>query len=96
MARKAQPGLDPLGYGPYERTLMDLMDGKPMRLFKLFRHEDPSGVSGTGYVAEGVIWSDGSVAVRWLGEYASTITYMSIGDVEQVHGHNGQTEVVYL
>jgi hypothetical protein len=35
-----------------------------MRLFLLIRNEDVSGVSGTGIVAEGVEFSDGTVAMR--------------------------------
>jgi len=42
------------------------------RTFVLHRDEDVSGVSGTGVVAEGVVFSDGAVVVRWLGKHAST------------------------
>jgi hypothetical protein len=37
-----------------------------MRLFSLVRDEDVSGISGTGPIAEGVEFTDGSVALRWL------------------------------
>src|SRR5205085_3748143 len=36
--------------------------------FHLLRYEDESGVSGTGWVAEGAVFSNGWVALTWLGE----------------------------
>ena len=38
-----------------------------MRTFRLIRDEDPTGISGTGSVAEGVEFDDGTVAMRWEG-----------------------------
>jgi hypothetical protein len=37
-----------------------------MRSFTLRREEDVSGVSGTGIVLEGVIFSTGAVVIHWL------------------------------
>lgn len=67
-----------------------------MRLFILDRHEDTTGVSGTGPVAEGVEFEDGSVAMRWRTGTASTSFYQSITDVAQIHGHGGKTEVRWV
>jgi hypothetical protein len=64
-----------------------------MRTFKLVRTEDVTGVSGTGVVAEGVVFEDGSAAMRWKTETASTAVYDSIEDVERIHGHGGSTKV---
>lgn len=65
-----------------------------MRTFTLERGQDVTGVSGTGTVAEGVEFSDGRVALRWIvGEHQSTVTWDRIADVEAVHGHNGATTV---
>lgn len=64
--------------------------------FELHRDVDTSGVSGTGIVAEGVIFSDGSVVVRWLGETPTTAVHADIHSVERVHGHNGATRVEIL
>ncbi|MFI6681918.1 hypothetical protein [Kribbella sp. NPDC050470] len=64
-------------------------------LFTLHRYEDKSGVSGTGSVAEGVEFSDGSVALRWPGEHPSTAVWPDIRDVEAIHGHGGLTVVEY-
>jgi hypothetical protein len=66
-----------------------------MNKFWLKRKEDISGISGTGIVAEGVIFTDGVAVLRWLTAGGSTAVYDSIESVERIHGHNGNTEVVY-
>lgn len=72
-----------------------LVPGKTPLKFLLYRTEDLSGVSGDGYVAEGAMFGNGKVAVCWRGETSSINIYDSIFDCEQVHGHNGATEIVY-
>jgi hypothetical protein len=67
-----------------------------MRMFELVRHHDVSGVSGTGIVAEGVVWTDGAVALRWYGEHPSTADWLSLDDLLAVHGHEGDTTVHFL
>lgn len=64
-----------------------------MRRFQLFRDVDVSGVSGTGYVAEGVLFRDGTVAVRWYGKYPSTAVWDSMDSMIGVHGHGGTTRI---
>lgn len=63
------------------------------RLFRLVRDLDASGVSGTGHVADGVLWHDGTCSVRWRTATRSTTVYDSLGDVEKIHGHGGATRV---
>lgn len=67
-----------------------------MKRFELIRSIDVSLVSGTGKVAEGVEFSDGSVCMRWLTSTSSTAVYNSIHDVEVIHGHNGSTIVSFI
>jgi hypothetical protein len=67
-----------------------------MRLFELHRDHDVSGVSGTGVVAEGVEFSDGTCVVRWVTDRGSTVVWRSIDDVEAIHGHGGATRVVWV
>lgn len=67
-----------------------------MRLFLLHRIEDETGVSGTGDVAEGVQFTDGSCALRWLTATTSTAIYSSIEDLVVIHGHGGRTVVRWL
>lgn len=66
-----------------------------MRRFVLRRMEDETGVSGTGDVAEGVVFSDGTAAMRWRTAQTSTAIYSSIEALEAIHGHGGRTQVVF-
>lgn len=72
------------------------VDGQVMRRFLLVRHSDPSGVSGTGIVAQGVEFPDGSVALRWSCSRPSTAVWGSVEDVRRIHGHNGRTVIRWL
>lgn len=67
-----------------------------MLRFLLERAEDVSGNSGIGAVAEGVIFGDGRVAMRWCRPPHSTQLYDRIDDVTQLHGHAGRSRVVLL
>ena len=75
-----------------------------MKTFKLIRDVDHTGLSGTGTVAEGVEFSDGIVALRWLdidhdsenyqrGVRPTTVIHESIDAVIALHGHNGATRI---
>lgn len=66
------------------------------RLFELHRDVDVSGVSGTGVVAEGVEFSDGTVVIHWRGAQSSTVVWDSLDGVRAIHGHNGNTRVVFV
>lgn len=64
--------------------------------FLLLRHRDPTGVSGTGVVAEGAQFSDGSAALRWHGQYPATSVFEAGAEaIGAIHGHDGATEIVY-
>lgn len=63
--------------------------------FELHRDEDETGVSGTGVVAEGMKFQDGTCVLRWLTEHRSTTVFGSIEDLEKIHGHGGKTRIVY-
>ncbi len=65
------------------------------RTFVLHRAEDVSGVSGTGVVAEGAVFSDGTAVVHWLGKHSSTTVWPSIDSMIAINGHGGRTQVVY-
>ena len=66
------------------------------RRFALQRNDDESGVSGTGIVATGIQWADGTCCLRWHTATTSVAVYTSIEDVEAIHGHGGKTVVVWL
>ncbi len=70
---------------------------EPSRLqaFHLQRDVDETGVSGEGRVAEGVVFPDGRVALRWMvGEHRTTAVHESLASVEAIHGHADSTRVV--
>jgi len=67
-----------------------------MKLFELRRREDESGISGTGTVAQGVIFDNGWCALTWLTEHTSVAFYTSIAEVTAIHGHGGKTKVVQI
>jgi hypothetical protein len=70
--------------------------GKP-RFFVLFRNEDVSGVSGTGVVAEGCVFSNGRVVLQWLSNGLESIAiHDSLESLERVHGHGGRTHIMFL
>jgi hypothetical protein len=65
-----------------------------MKLFHFYRVEDHSGVSGTGAVVEGVQFTNGWCALRWISSKSSICFYRSIEEVKEIHGHGGKTEIV--
>lgn len=66
-----------------------------MKTFKVHRTKDVSGVSGTGIVAEGVVFPSGKCVIEWYGPHASIDINNSVGDWIFVHGHNGSTVLEY-
>ena len=68
------------------------------RAFALVRSHDVSGVSGTGTVAYGVEFPDGTVALRWVGGNPTSVVFHDNGmaSVEAIHGHGGHTKVMWL
>lgn len=56
-----------------------------MKTFTVCRRADVSGVSGTGIIVEGIIFSDGTCVVHWLGIVRSTAVYPSYNAFAQVH-----------
>lgn len=67
-----------------------------MKRFVLNRSVDVSGVSGTGVVVEGVEFTDGTVAIKWLGDRPSMVFWNNMEDAIGIHGHNGLTVVEWL
>lgn len=76
------------------------------RRFRLYRYQDVSGVSGTGVVAYGCMFTSGKAVLAWciktekVEEEASHISSLSIFDnIEDaiaVHGHHGMTRVEWI
>jgi hypothetical protein len=66
-----------------------------VRNFVLVRDKDVTGRSGTGIVAEGVVFMDGIVILKWLCEPYALGIYESLEDMISVHGHEGLTHIEY-
>lgn len=47
-------------------------------------------------VAEGCVFTDGSVALRWRGSNPATAVWPDLDSVLAVHGHEGATEVRWI
>lgn len=93
----ARCGADsPANTAPIPVQMMGLNPAQP-RVFSLVRHEDVSGVSGTGIVAQGVQFRDGQIALQWCcpGLPSSMSIWPSLEDMLTIHGHRGRTEVVW-
>lgn len=67
-----------------------------VRVFQLHRDTDLTGFSGVGVVADGVVWPDGTVSMRWRGPIRTTVDASSLDDIETIHGHDGATRVVLV
>jgi hypothetical protein len=67
------------------------------RPFVLARHEDPSGISGTGIVAEGVAWTGGTADLHWLTDEESFVHWPGgVDSILRIHGHQGATVCRWL
>jgi hypothetical protein len=65
------------------------------RLFHLIRPTSTASV--TDPLAEGVEWSDGTVTLRWRGQWPATSDWEGgIDAVLAVHGHHGSAELRWL
>lgn len=64
-------------------------------IFWLDRDVDATGTSGTGRVAEGVVFSNGWCALTWLTEFTSVAFYPNIMAVQAIHGHDGKTRITF-
>src|SRR5215469_6427295 len=78
-----------------KRLIVSEESSPKLRVFELLRDEDPSGVSGLGRVAVGVVFPSGKVVLEWLGAHNTLGIYDSLGRVEHIHGHGGKTRVVF-
>lgn len=82
-----------------------------LRRFVLRRYTDPTGISGAGDIAQGALFpptsyeagrgagpEDGTVALRWLTEWPTSVVFHDRGlaSVRAVHGHAGATRIVFL
>lgn len=63
------------------------------RCFLLIRDHDIDGIHGTGRVAEGVVWTDGTACIHWMGPKPSWQQFRTLGDAVALTGStNTRTE----
>jgi len=75
-----------------------------MRRFKVYRPHPPKNYVQEGYAnpphevqLEGVVFSDGTCAIRWLTETRSHSIWASFEDFLKIHGHPEYgTEILWL
>ncbi|MCO1575361.1 hypothetical protein M8C13_06250 [Crossiella sp. SN42] len=61
------------------------------RRFSLSHHRDLTGLPTGGYVADGVLFPDGTVVVHWRGPHPSTVVWKSLADPMALRGNGGAT-----
>ena len=67
------------------------------RLFQLIRQASAATAPDTGPMAEGVEWSDGTVTLRWRGQWPATSAWEGgIDAMLAVHAANGITALRWL
>lgn len=87
-------------YAPYTVVAVEPMEQVQAvwpRPFVLVRDEDVTGVSGTGIVAEGAAFLDGTAVLRWCGDTPTSVVWHDKGveSIVRVHGHGGRTRIVW-
>lgn len=70
--------------------------GPTIRRFYVIRTEDVSGISGTGRVAEGVEFTDGTCVIHWLSHTSATGIYDNAKCLLLIHGHENRTTIEYI
>jgi hypothetical protein len=84
---------------PCHTTMLPKPRHDDPRVFAMLRDSDVTGVSGTGLVARGVEFPDGTVVIRWETEKASTVIWdgpEGLRDAIETHGHGGATRFVWI
>lgn len=78
---------------------MTTRKGEMIRTGTLVRTDDVTGISGTGVIAELVVFTDGTTVMRWrntpqgqkLGVKPTTVIHDTLENVLALHGHDGRT-----
>lgn len=79
-------------------SIVHKKDVKQPQTFVMYRGGDETGVSGTGPVLEGIIFSDGRVSIRWFTAGGSIGIYNSFADFWRIHVEShpsNKTQVFY-
>src|SRR5690606_11606679 len=66
--------------------------------FELRRDRDTTGYSGTGTVADGVVFGDGTTVLHWRGrdgKATGTVVGATLRHIHEPHTHGGDTRLVW-
>jgi hypothetical protein len=63
--------------------------------FVLNRSEDKTGLSGTGIVADGVLFPNGKVVVCWRGDKSSIVIWNNIDEMKKVSCTHSTTSLIW-
>lgn len=77
-------------------TILGHATDSATRRFVLNRIDDITGLSGTGVVADGVLWPTGQVTLCWRGDHSSIAVWQTLDDAIAIHGHEGKTRFVFV
>lgn len=66
------------------------------RKFQMYRGKDKSGISGVGWIMEGVEFFNGKVCITWHGKVKSISVYDSFQEFVETHIDNHSNETVIL
>lgn len=61
------------------------MEKCKMKVFKVIRIEDETGVSGTGHIINGVVFDNGTVVIRWRTPMWSIAIYNNWEEFKKIH-----------
>ena len=65
---------------------------KRMMTFRLIRSQDVTGISGTGEIALGVEWPDGTCTLYWIA-HGTTGNYKSIDQLRDIHCYDNNARI---
>jgi hypothetical protein len=92
IAREAEKSQLTLQRAYDQGRAVTVRERKGSHTFSLVKNIDVSGLNGTGVVALGVEFPDGTAVLRWLGKYPTTTIHgMGRLSVEAIDGHEGTT-----
>ncbi len=74
-------------YQAHRAKMEMLIEMQPsgMTSFEFFRGGDETGVSGTGKVLEGIVYSDGSVGIHWTVDLWSVTFFQDWATFVKIH-----------
>lgn len=67
------------------------MQGDTIKLYKLVRNKDVTGLSGTGDVAFIAKLPSGRCVMEWTSNHPTITIFANLDELILIHGHNGSS-----